>query len=180
MVPEPESVSFSIDRKGVGKPLESDQMPIRKDVTASMRVFVGHKDAIEYSRVEVLEREGDQILRVSTSRMEPHVERLKSLLNRTSRLDGVVDVKMVETFLDFGSGITFISDWVQRRSLKGRSRAWNLLVLPWCRQGSGQRSAAKIPSPLRLLFALTMDTDRGQVQFKVSFIVLPGEERLIT
>lgn len=73
-VPEPESFSSSVDGKWMRKHSESYQMPIRKNMANSVRPSID-KDAIGYTRIEVMSGDSDQILRVDNSTFEPDMNR---------------------------------------------------------------------------------------------------------
>lgn len=66
-------------------------------------------DAIEYQRNEVIS-EGDQISRVDSSNLEPHIEQRTSHSKRTLGLDKEMEGELTSILLDTGGGITSISE----------------------------------------------------------------------
>lgn len=61
IVAEPEIHSLSMDRKGMKKHLKSDQIPVWKEVAGDMRSDVETGGAIETERIEVANREGEDL-----------------------------------------------------------------------------------------------------------------------
>lgn len=84
MIPESETFLLSLDWKGTGKESESSQMPMRQDGgVGGVRKFMG-EDTIDYARIKVMSRQGDQISNVDSSNLKPYIEPL------ISRLDGTL------------------------------------------------------------------------------------------
>lgn len=67
-IPEPKLFSLSVDWKATGKKLEPDPRHTPKDVDDGVRTTAGHKDAIEYARIEVMSIESCQS-RVDTTQI---------------------------------------------------------------------------------------------------------------
>lgn len=89
---------MSVDPLGMGKQLERDQVATREKIAGSIKPSVRHENAPQYSRSEVINEEGDQISRVETTQIEPHVEPLISHLNGTIWSDGVINAEKKTSF----------------------------------------------------------------------------------
>lgn len=68
------------------------------------------EDEVAFARIEVISREGDQVMCQDTSNLEPHIDALTTHLKGTVGMDGDIEGEPVSILGYTGSGITSISE----------------------------------------------------------------------